>query len=130
MDTSLLWIVAFTLAGGVLGVMAAATLLLLSDQLRERVMPALVSFAIGTLLGAAFLAILPHALEGGQVSVHGIALTVLISLLAFFLLEKMVLWRHCHAYDCEVHGTLQDGHGPDEHGHDDHGHGNHGHTPK
>src|SRR5436190_6325368 len=119
MDASLLWIVAFTLAGGVLGVMAAATLLLLSDQLRERVMPALVSFAIGTLLGAAFLAILPHALEGGQVSVHGIALTVLVSLLAFFLLEKMVLWRHCHAYDCEVHGTLQD----------DHGHGNHGHAP-
>src|ERR1051325_7642476 len=115
----LLGIVVFPFAGGVLGVMAAGTLLLLSDRLRERVMPALVSFAIGALLGAAFLAILPHALEGGEVSVHGIALTVLLSLLAFFLLEKMVLWRHCHAYDCEVHGTS----------HDEHGHGGkHGHT--
>src|SRR5205823_1152099 len=84
---------------GVRVVAAAATLLLLSDRLRERLMPALVSFAIGTLLGAAFLAILPHALESG-VGAHAVALTVLLSLLGFFLLEKMVLWRHCHTYDC------------------------------
>ncbi len=104
MDSVLLWIVAFTTLGGVLGVMAAASLLLLSDGLRERVLPALVSFAIGTLLGAAFLALLPHALENKEVGVHGVALTVLVALLSFFLLEKMVLWRHCHTYDCEVHG--------------------------
>ena len=22
----------------------------------------------------------------------------------FFLLEKLVLWRHCHTHDCEAHG--------------------------
>lgn len=104
MDPLLAWIVALTVAGGILGVLAAAMLLLLSDRTRGRVMPALVSFAIGTLLGAAFLALLPHALDSADVTAHGIALTVLLALLGFFLLEKMVVWRHCHTYDCEVHG--------------------------
>lgn len=104
MDPLLIWIVALTAAGGVLGVLAAGTILLLSDRARERLMPMLVSFAIGTLLGAAFLALLPHALESSGVTAHGIALTVLLALLGFFLLEKMVVWRHCHTYDCEVHG--------------------------
>lgn len=105
MDVLLLWIVAFTTLGGILGVMAAAVLLLLSDRMRERLMPALVSFAIGTLLGAAFLGLLPHAIESSDVGVDGIALTVLLALLGFFFLEKMVLWRHCHTYDCEIHGS-------------------------
>jgi len=64
------------------------------------------SFAIGALLGAAFLALLPHALESVvKVEAHEIGLTVLLGLLGFFLLEKMVLWRHCHTHDCEVHGS-------------------------
>ena len=108
MDSVLLWIVALTSAGGVLGVLAAGSILLLSDRMRERVMPLLVSFAIGALLGAAFLALLPHALEAGGVTPHGITFTVLIALLGFFLLEKMVVWRHCHTYDCEVHGGTTD----------------------
>ena len=30
--------------------------------------------------------------------------TLLAGILAFFLLEKLVLWRHCHdAHECEVH---------------------------
>jgi zinc and cadmium transporter len=108
MDVLLLWIIAFTTLGGVLGVMAASALLLLPDRLRERLMPGMVSFAIGTLLGAAFLALLPHALETQGVGAHAIAMTVLVALLSFFLLEKMVLWRHCHTYDCEVHGGTPD----------------------
>lgn len=105
MDTLLLWIVGFTAAGGALGVLGAASVLLLSARLRERVLPMLVSFAIGALLGGAFLALLPHALEAPGVDAHGVALTVLLALLGFFLLEKMVLWRHCHTHDCEVHGS-------------------------
>ncbi len=104
MDPLLAWIIGLTAGGGVLGVLAAGVLLLLSDRTRERMMPVLVSFAIGTLLGAAFLALLPHALDSPEVTAHGIAFTVLLALLGFFLLEKMVVWRHCHTYDCEVHG--------------------------
>jgi len=105
MDPLILWIIAFTVLGGALSVLAAGGFLLLSAAARARLLPPLVSFAIGALLGAAFLALLPHALEApGVRGGHGITLTVLLGLLGFFLLEKLVLWRHCHADGCEAHG--------------------------
>ena len=73
------------------------------ESVRTRLLPHFVSFAIGALLGAAFLALLPHAVEGVE-DFHELGLTVLLGVLVFFLLEKMVLWRHCHAHDCEAHG--------------------------
>jgi len=97
------WIILFSLLGGVLSVLAASVYLLLPDAPRQRLLPHLVSFAIGALLGAAFLALLPHAMSAGE-DLHGLGLTVLLGILAFFTLEKMVLWRHCHAHDCEAHG--------------------------
>ena len=81
------------LAGGVLAVTAAAATL----ALRASWIPRLVSFAVGALLGAVFLELLPHALEEG--SVERVMATVLAGLLAFFLLEKLVLWRHSHGHD-------------------------------
>jgi zinc and cadmium transporter len=64
----------------------------------------MVSFAIGALLGAAFLAVLPHALESpGIHGAHVVTGVVLLGLLGFFLLEKLVLWRHCHTHECETH---------------------------
>jgi zinc and cadmium transporter len=77
---------------------------------RNRVLPHFVSFAIGALLGAAFLALLPHAMQGVQ-DFHTLGLTVLLGILGFFLLEKMVLWRHCHAEHCEAHTPDEDQHG-------------------
>src|SRR4030067_553767 len=59
--TLLAWIILFTLLGGVLSVLAAALFLLLPEKQRTRALPAMVSFAIGALLGAAILAVLPHA---------------------------------------------------------------------
>ena len=61
----------------------------------------LVSFAIGTLLGAAFLEIIPHAFATGRP--HQAASAILGGIFAFFVLEKLLLWRHCHTEDCEVH---------------------------
>jgi zinc and cadmium transporter len=112
----LTWILLFSLLGGVLSVLAAAVFLLFPEQLRTRLLPHFVSYAIGALLGAAFLALLPHALEApGVGDLHIITGTVLIGVLGFFLLEKMVLWRHCHHSECEVH-VPEDSHGHD-HGH-------------
>ena len=105
----LIWIVIFSLLGGVLSVLVASTFLLLPENIRTRLVPHLVSFAIGSLLGAAFLGLLPHAIQGKGVSdYHILFLTVLLGLLGFFLLEKMVLWRHCHSEQCEAHGTEHD----------------------
>jgi zinc and cadmium transporter len=104
----LLWIIIFCLLGGLLSVLAAALFLVLSESLRNHLLPHLVSFATGTLLGAAFLGLLPHALDAvAGADVHIIPMTVLLGLLGFFLLEKLVLWRHCHADHCEVHAPDQ-----------------------
>jgi zinc and cadmium transporter len=87
---TLAWIVLACLAGGVLSVCAAAFALVL----RATWVPMLVSFAIGTLLGAAFLEVLPHAFEAGKP--QGVATAILGGILGFFLLEKLLLWRHSH----------------------------------
>ncbi|MBI3777363.1 MAG: ZIP family metal transporter [Gammaproteobacteria bacterium] len=103
MDSLILWIVVFSALGGALSVLAAGAFLLLPERVRTRLLSPMVSFAIGALLGAAFLAILPHAFEVPGVDAHRVTLTVLCGILVFFLLEKMVIWRHCHTDDCEVH---------------------------
>ncbi len=102
------WIILFCLLGGLLSVLAAALFLVLSESLRNRLLPHLVSFATGTLLGAAFLGLLPHALASVPgADVHVVPMAVLLGLLGFFLLEKLVLCRHCHADHCEVHAPDQ-----------------------
>lgn len=114
--STLLWIITFSVLTGVLSVLAAATFLLLPERFRGRLIPHLVSFAIGSLLGAAFLGLLPHALDSQPTSeIHNIFLAVLVGLLSFFLLEKFVLWRHCHSDHCEAHSPT-DSH---EHQHKD-----------
>jgi len=104
MSALIVWIIVFSALGGALSALVAGTFLLIPQHISTRLLGPLVSFAIGALLGTAFLALLPHALVGaGTDKVHTVALTVLFGLLAFFLLEKMVIWRHCHHEDCEVH---------------------------
>ncbi len=93
------WIAFASVAGGVLSVALAAVFALTA---RASWIPALVSFAIGALLGAAFLEILPSAFETAK-NFHSLAATVLFGILGFFVLEKLVLWRHCHIEDCEAH---------------------------
>ena len=84
------------------GLLAAASFLLLGDGLRVKLIPSAISYAVGTLLGAALLALLPQALETIEPS-RALA-TLLGGVIAFFLLEKFVLWRHCHdGHECEVH---------------------------
>ena len=100
------WIVAASLLGGVLSVAFAA---LFALSARAAWVPTLVSYAIGALLGAAFLELLPHALEGSM-SVHSVAATILAGIFGFFILEKLVLWRHCHVEDCEAHDHHAEAH--------------------
>jgi zinc and cadmium transporter len=112
----LLWIIGFSLIGGLLSVMVASSFLLLSNDARNTAVPHLVSFAIGALLGASFLGLIPHAMEHEYaIDPHNIGLTLLLGLLSFFLLEKMVLWRHCHSDHCEGHLPKRD---QDESNHD------------
>jgi zinc and cadmium transporter len=105
-------ILAAALASGVLATIAAG----LALRVPASWIPRLVSFAVGALLGAVFLELLPHALEAGDA--HVVMLTVLSGLLAFFLLEKLVLWRHSHG-----HASHSDDVEETEHDHALHGKG-------
>ncbi len=98
---TLLLVIVFSLLGGIVSVLLAATVLVVRRDVVERAMPRLIAFSTGTLLGSALLGMLPHAAE----SLEGVPLfrTVLLSLAGFYVLEKALVWRHCHAQDCEVH---------------------------
>ena len=97
----LAWIIATSFAGGLLSVAAAAAFAL---SARASHVPVLISYAVGALLGAVFLDILPHAFEMSG-SAERTAATILAGILLFFVLEKLVLWRHCHEENCEAHDT-------------------------
>ncbi|HSD55425.1 MAG TPA: ZIP family metal transporter [Burkholderiales bacterium] len=118
---TLAYISAASVIGGLLSVALAA---LVSFATRAHWVSALISFAIGALLGAAFLEVLPTAFSNTS-SVQSTAATVLGGILGFFVLEKLVLWRHCHVEDCEAHGAHGDAHGhvraPPAAAHHDHG---------
>ena len=90
-----------SLVGGLGGLLVASGVLLVNDSARARLVPWLVSYAVGAMLGVSTLAILPSALE--QLPATRVLGTLLIGILLFFFLEKLVLWRHCHTHDCEVH---------------------------
>ncbi|MGB7543493.1 MAG: ZIP family metal transporter [Burkholderiales bacterium] len=107
--STLAWISTASIAGGVISIVIAALFALSAPA---SWVPALVSFAIGALLGAVFLEILPHAFAGAA-NLHALFATVLGGILGFFVLEKLVLWRHCHIEDCEAHDhhTIQNDHG-------------------
>ena len=94
--------VALSVLGSLGGLLTASTFLLLGDRVRVRLVPWLISYAVGTLLGAALLALLPEAL--GRLPPGTAMATLLAGVLSFFLLEKWVIWRHCHdSQECEVH---------------------------
>ncbi len=97
-------IILFTALGGLVSALMASAFLLLNSERRAFVLPHLVSLATGALLGAAFLGLIPHALESaGPGGAHTVGKSLLLGVLTFFLLEKFVLWRHCHDDPCEAH---------------------------
>ena len=121
--TTLLWIILATTISGVLSVLAAGLFLALPARGREKVIPHLVSFATGALLGAALLALIPHAVEGAGIeNVHEVGIALIAGIALFFILEKFLLWRHCHDDHCIEH-PVGDAHTHEHYGFDhDHAH--------
>lgn len=93
--------VGLSLLGGLGGLLVASSILLVNDTVRSRLVPWLVSYAVGALLGVSMLTLLPATLE--ELPPARAFTTLLLGILLFFVLEKLVLWRHCHIHDCEVH---------------------------
>ena len=116
---TLTWILIACLGGAALSLAIAA---LVAFRMRPSWIPTLVSYAVGALLGVVFLDLLPHLFE--QTRNHGrVAAFLLAGILAFFVMEKLMLWRHHH------HSDDEPGSGPGSHAHyhaDEHDHGRSG----
>jgi zinc and cadmium transporter len=101
--TPLLTILLFAAFGGIASAAFAVVFLWVREDHSARILPHLISFATGALLGAALLALLPEAMAGaGPEGAHDIGLTLVLGLGVFFVIEKLVLWWHAHAH---VHGA-------------------------
>jgi zinc and cadmium transporter len=98
----LILIIGFSFLGSVGAISLASAYLLFPEKIRQSIVPCLISYATGTLLGAAFLGLLPHAMSYAQPT--PVLAVVLAGIIGFFVLEKIVVWRHCHDGECEVHG--------------------------
>lgn len=96
------WIaLGLSVLGGLGGLLIASGVLLVNDSLRSKLVPELVSYAVGALLGISMMGLLPESLA--SLAPARVFATLLGGILLFFILEKLVLWRHCHTHDCEVH---------------------------
>ena len=96
-------VLGLSLLGSLGGLLVASSLLLFNQRVRTRIVPWLVSYAVGALLGVALLALLPEALA--TLRPAPVFATLLAGIMTFFVLEKLVLLRHCHTDECQVHGA-------------------------
>ena len=76
-------------------------LILFKRKNKASFLKSLISLAAGTLLGVSFFELLPEAIETELFEPHLIFAVVLMSILFFFLLERVFHWHHCR---CEEHG--------------------------
>lgn len=74
-------------------------LIFIKSKNLSKVTLALVSFAIGGLLGDAFIHLIPEAFEFFP-SEFTSSLMILLGIIIFFILEKILRWHHCHEVNC------------------------------
>jgi zinc transporter ZupT len=102
------WIVLFTAVGGIASAAFAGLFLLLPEKTGLRMLPHFVSFATGALIGAALLGLLPEAMQSvGPGGAHAIGTALVVGLGVFFIIEKLVLWRHAHSHEHEDPGERE-----------------------
>ncbi|MEE9474460.1 MAG: ZIP family metal transporter [Candidatus Hydrothermarchaeaceae archaeon] len=72
----------------------------LREKMLEKALFVLIAVAAGTLLGVAFLDLIPEAIEAGGPDA---LLYVLFGMMSFFVLERFIFWHHCHDGKCDIH---------------------------
>jgi zinc and cadmium transporter len=75
--------------------------LAINDKVLNKILPILIGLSAGALMGGALLHLLPEAVE--ENSELDVYMVVLIGFILFFLIEKVLHWRHCHKGQCDVH---------------------------
>lgn len=79
----------------------AVLFMFFKKEVLDKILIFLVSLSAGALMGGAFLHLLPEASEA--MSIDSLFGVFLISFIIFFLIEKILHWRHCHKAECSVH---------------------------
>jgi len=75
--------------------------LAINDTILNKILPILIGLSAGALMGGALLHLLPEAVEkNSELDVY---MVVLLGFILFFLIEKVLHWRHCHKGQCDVH---------------------------
>ena len=97
------WVLVFALMGGAGAAIGSALVMAAPADRRRRALPWILSYATGTLLGAAFLGMIPKALA--LADAQTICAILLVGLIAFFALERMMVWRHGHGPQAPVRGA-------------------------
>ncbi len=99
---SLVWIILMTALDGIVA-FAGAFALALKGNTFQRVLFGLVAFAAGSMIGGALLHLLPESIESGLFDIDAVMLIFIAGFSAFFLIERVLHWHHCHSGNCEVH---------------------------
>jgi len=100
--SELIYIIASTFAIALIAFIGIFTLAL-KDKILNKILLVLVSLSAGALMGGAFIHLLPEALEEAEGTDFNVFLMVLMGFVLFFLIEKVLHWRHCHKGKCDVH---------------------------
>lgn len=75
---------------------------LMSQKKLQKFLIYVVGFSTGALFGDAFIHLLPEAVRENGFSLT-VSVSVLTGIVFFFILEKVIKWRHCHNADCAAH---------------------------
>ncbi|MFH1088328.1 MAG: ZIP family metal transporter [Patescibacteria group bacterium] len=95
MDTTIsnYWIILITLGISLFGLLGGV-FLIWKEKLTRKAAPFLISFAAGSIIGAAFLELVPEAFEHNDGDITRVVIPLLIGILFFFTLEKFLVWHH------------------------------------
>ena len=96
----LFWILASTFLVSLISLVGIFTLAM-KDNLLHKILFCLIGFSAGTLIGSAFLHILPEALQKSNST--NVFYYLILGIILFFLMERYLHWRHCHDKDCHIH---------------------------
>jgi zinc and cadmium transporter len=82
--------------------LAGAAVMIIQQKVIKKMLIFMVSFAAGAMLGDVFLHIIPELAHENKLNLNS-SLMILLGILIFFILEKIVHWRHCHLTATQDH---------------------------
>ena len=100
MANALLWILLSTFIVSAISFIGILSFVL-NKRILGEILLILVALSAGALIGGAFLHLIPEAAE--MIDMRNVFIYALAGFALFFILERILHWRHCHEEECSVH---------------------------